>query len=77
MDYSKFKATKILHTEQYNLDKLTFLIIWHFAVSVYPTISSGVHNLTKGNSDLRANVAAMAVLPELGGPKIIINLNII
>jgi hypothetical protein len=47
---------------------LTFRIERHLADSVKPTISSGEQTLTKGKSELLANSAARAVLPELGGP---------
>jgi hypothetical protein len=48
-----------------------FVIIAHFAASVYPTILSGEMILMNGKSDSFAIVAANAVLPVFGGPKLI------
>lgn len=44
----------------------------HLACSVKPTMSSGEHTLTKGKSELFANMAASAVLPAFGDPKNVI-----
>ena len=46
----------------------TFRICAHLADSENPTISSGLHTLTKGKFDFLARLAASAVLPEFGGP---------
>lgn len=40
----------------------------HLAVSVKPTMSFGVQTLRNGKSDIKANLAANAVFPELGAP---------
>lgn len=40
----------------------------HFADSIKPTMSSGVHTLTNGKSEFFAICAASAVFPLFGGP---------
>ena len=50
--------------------ELTFLIVWHFALSTKPIMCSGVHILMNGKSEMRAICTASAVLPQPTGPTI-------
>lgn len=50
------------------IDLRTFRMLKHLAVSVNPTISSGVHTLRNGKSDFLAISAAKAVFPAFGAP---------
>ena len=61
--YFKKRANDILSEINVQEVQITLLIVWHFEVSENPIMFSAEQIFTNGKSDVKAKLAAKAVLP--------------